>query len=181
MSSATSNHDIYKGYFERKHDKNGMKYSRIQDQELTKLCKKPREHIEYWQSPLFQEREHASNVIKSWFKHRKEVAAQNKAAILIQSTFKGFMERKKLGLVKPKVCSDGYWRTPCFQLREKAAIIIQSWIRAVQVKKELHSQVRAAKIIQSHYRGFHVRKAIKHPQEKSQDGINVTFGEHNSE
>lgn len=160
-----------------------MKNSRIQDQELTKLCKKPRERLEYWQSPLFQEREHSSNVIKSWFKRRRETAAQNKAAILIQSNFKGFMERKKLGLVKPtKVCSDGmFWKSPCFQLREKAATIIQAWIRAIQVKKELRSQVRAAKIIQSHYRGFHARKAIQHSKLKSHDGISVTFKEHYSE
>ena len=172
-----SNADIYKGYFERKHDKNALKYSRIQDQELSELCKKPRKHLEYWQSPMFQEREHSSNVIKSWFKQRREASVQNKAAILIQSHFKGFMERKKLGIVKPKLCSDGNWKTPCFQKRDEAAVVIQAWIRAVQVKKKLQSEVRAAKIIQSHYRGFHVRKAIKHSIEKPQDDFNVTSKE----
>lgn len=141
----------------------------MQDQELTKLCKKPLKDFEYWQSPLFQEREHSSNVIKSWFKNRKELAAQNKAAVVIQSHYKGFMERKKLGIIKSKMRSEGDWKTLDFQTRENAAVVIQSWIRVAGVKKELQSQQRAAKIIQSHYRGFHARKALNLLKEKSQD------------
>ncbi|CAO1415758.1 unnamed protein product [Diamesa serratosioi] len=165
-----SNHAIYKRYFERKTG------SKIQDKNLD-LCKKPKERLDYWQSPLFQEREHASNVIKSWYKHKKELVLETKAAIVIQSHFKGFLDRKKLeiSLSKSKVCAEGYWKTPCFQNRDKAAVVIQSWLRAIQVKKDLHLKQRAAKIIQSHYRGFKVRKTMK---QEPRSGSNVIFEEY---
>lgn len=148
------------------------------------MCKKSGKELVYWQSPLFQEREHASNVIKSWYKHKKLLAVKNKAAIVIQAHFKGFMDRKKHGILKEsskkdKMCAQGYWKSPCFQYRNKAAIVIQSWIRTIQVKKDLHSQQRAAKTIQSHFRGFQVRKMQKHLKQEPQHGNNVKFEEFN--
>lgn len=130
----------------------------------------------FWRSPNFQNREEAAIKIQAWFrgtKAKNDFKDQVKAALIIQAGFKGYKNRKELKKQQSS-SSDGSthvklhelcknknnWNVPCFQAREKATELIQSWYRTKKLRQHFNIQRKAATTIQAHFRGFKTRKSV---------------------
>lgn len=127
--------------------------------------------ISNWRTPNFQHRERAAINIQKWYrsvKIRRQFKEMIKAAKVIQAGFKGYQNRKrikgeKLGLeVKlntSRPCEDGEnWKNPCFEARERAAIVIQATYRTYQMRKDFEIKRNAATVIQANFRSFKARQ-----------------------
>lgn len=84
-----------------------------------------------------------------------------KAATKIQAGFKGYKTRQQLKQQTEPCADNEFWKSSCFEKREKAATVIQSWFRACNIRKVLQIQHKSAAIIQAHFRGFKTRKNIQ--------------------
>ena len=159
-NSATKVQSVYRMYQQRK------QYQRMK-QSVTVIEK-------YWKATLsarhqrsvYLKQRQAVVVLQShvrrWQVQRK-IALENKAAIVMQSTYRCHLQRTKYVKTKASIATlQLYWRTALlgrqyrdtFLQQKKAAILIQACVRRKNVQRMVASQHKAATTIQTVYRGY---------------------------
>lgn len=108
-----------------------------------------------WKAPNFQQREQAALAIQSWYRgvrFRSHYKQMLQAAKVIQAAYKGYQHRKAMKQEEEEKN----------QPQHEAARVIQSCFRALKARQELECErEKAATAVQSHVRGFLVRKKLK--------------------
>lgn len=86
----------------------------------------------------------------------------NKSAKILISGFKAYLARTDIRKSESSTINfDANWRTTNFLKREKAAVKIQAWYRALKNKRYFKKVVKAALKIQAGFKGCHIRKGLK--------------------
>ena len=94
---------------------------------------------------------------------QREIALENKAAIVIQLTYRCHLQKTKYSKTKASVSTlQLYWRSTLlsrqcrntFLQQKKAAILIQACLRRRNVQRMIANQHKAATTIQTVYRGY---------------------------
>lgn len=111
----------------------------------------------FWKSPNFQQREKSAIQIQSWYraiKDRQNAMWSRKCATVIQKNFRGYLTRKELQSKMDELNERK-------KGREKAAVKIQSWYRAIKDRQNATVAQKCATLIQAYFRGYNVRKKMK--------------------
>lgn len=117
-------------------------------------------------SPDFTNHAAVKNTLTVYEKSKNVTDSElKKSAKILDIGFQGYFKRKfQLDVEQGNVAKENCfanWRTSNFQIRERAAIKIQSWFRARKIRNNFNEMVKAAKLIQASFKGYKTRQNLK--------------------